>query len=71
MKKAIEDFEGVSYENILLGNGAAEIIFNIVRGIKPKKALVLAPTFSEYEEALKSIGCSIEHFYLEKKIAFL
>lgn len=70
LKKAIEDFEGVSYENILLGNGAAEIIFNIVRGVKPKKALVLAPTFSEYEEALKSIGCSIEHFYLREEDSF-
>ena len=45
LKKAIEDFEGVSYENILLGNGAAEIIFNIVRGIKPKKSSCTGTNF--------------------------
>ena len=70
LKKAIESFERVSYENILLGNGAAEVIFNIVRGLKPKKALVMAPTFSEYEEALKSVECSIEHFYLKEEDNF-
>ena len=66
LKKSIESFEGITYENILLGNGAAEVIFNVVRGLKPKKALVMAPTFSEYEEALKSVDCSIEHFYLKE-----
>lgn len=70
LKKAIESFESVHYENILLGNGAAEVIFNIVRGLQPKKALVMAPTFSEYEEALKSVDCSIEHFYLREEDNF-
>lgn len=70
LKKAIESFEGVSYENILLGNGAAEVIFNVVRGLKPKKALLMAPTFSEYEEALKSVDCCIEHFYLKEEDDF-
>ncbi len=70
LKKAIENFEGVSYENILLGNGAAEVIFNVIRGLKPKKALVMAPTFSEYEEALRSVDCSVEHFYLKEEDNF-
>ncbi|MDO4534881.1 MAG: threonine-phosphate decarboxylase CobD [Clostridium perfringens] len=70
LKKAIESFEGISYDNILLGNGAAEVIFNVIRGIKPKKALVMAPTFSEYEEALKSVECSVEHFYLKEENKF-
>lgn len=70
LKKAIEIFEGVHYENILIGNGAAEVIFNVVRGIKPKTALVMAPTFSEYEEALKSVECSIKHFYLKEEDKF-
>ncbi len=70
LKKAIESFENVPYENILLGNGAADVIFNVVRGIKPKKALLMAPTFSEYEEACLSIDCDIEHFYLKEEDNF-
>lgn len=70
LKKSIEDFEKVDYENILIGNGAAEVIFNVVRGVKPKRALVMAPTFSEYEEALNSVECGIKHFYLKEKDKF-
>lgn len=65
-KKAIEEYESVDINNILLGNGAAEVIFNIVRGLKPEKALIPAPTFVEYEDALKSVGCSINHYKLKE-----
>lgn len=65
LKKAIEEYEKVDMNKIILGNGAAEVIFNIARGLKPKKALLPAPTFVEYEDALKSVGCSINHFKLK------
>lgn len=65
LKKAIEEYENIDMDNIILGNGAAEVIFNIVRGLKPKKALLPAPTFAEYEDALKSIGCKVNHYKLK------
>ncbi|MGL5415957.1 MAG: threonine-phosphate decarboxylase CobD [Clostridium sp.] len=65
LKNAIKEYENIGYENILLGNGAAEVIFNISRGLKPKKALLLAPTFSEYEESLKSVDCFIEYYKMD------
>lgn len=65
LKKEISDFEKVALENIVLGNGAAEVIFNVVRGIKPKKALIVAPTFSEYEDALNSVECEVNHYVLK------
>ncbi|MBF0472657.1 MAG: threonine-phosphate decarboxylase [Nitrospirae bacterium] len=43
----------VPIENILCGNGSTEIIYLIVSALKPKKVLLLAPTFSEYERAIK------------------
>ena len=49
LKNSIANFEDINSQNIILGNGAAEAIFNIVRALKPKKALLPAPTFSEYE----------------------
>lgn len=46
----------VSGDNIILGNGAAEVIYNVVRAVNPKKTMIMAPTFSEYEEAVTSIS---------------
>lgn len=57
-------------ENIVLGNGAAEVLFSVVRGAKPKKAIVLAPTFSEYEEALESVDAEVNLYYLKEENNF-
>lgn len=70
LKNSIEKFENVNSKNIFLGNGAAEVIFNIVRALKPKKALLPAPTFSEYEEAILSIDGEIEYFHLKEENNF-
>lgn len=67
LKSAISNFEEIDYNNLVLGNGAAEIIFNLVRAINPKKVLIPAPTFSEYEEASLSINSSIEYYYLKEE----
>lgn len=42
----------VGVEHILCGNGSTEIIYLIVRALKPKKILLPSPTFSEYERAI-------------------
>ena len=70
LKNSIGEFENIDSRNIFLGNGAAEVIFNIVRAFKPKKALLPAPTFSEYEEAILSVGGDIEYFYLKEENNF-
>lgn len=67
LKSSLSKYEGIDISNILLGNGAAEVIFNIVRGMKPKKVLLPAPTFSEYEDAVKSIGGEIKYYILNKE----
>lgn len=67
LKQAILKYDGIDCEDILLGNGAAEVIFNIARGLQPGKALVPAPTFSEYEDALRAIGCEVTHYIMNNK----
>lgn len=67
---AIADFEQVPTDFILCGNGAADIIFRMTLACKPKKALVLAPTFAEYETALESVGCQVTHYFLEEQKNF-
>lgn len=66
LKKAIGQYEKIDIKHIFLGNGAAEVIFNIVRGLKPQKALLPAPTFAEYEDALKSVECKVKHYKLKE-----
>lgn len=63
-------YEGVPEEWILCGNGAADLIFRLVYGIKPKKAMVLAPTFAEYEEALNQVSCQVLRYELKKESNF-
>ena len=52
------------------GNGAAELIFLIVQARRPKRALLIAPSFLEYEQALKNGGCEISWFDLKEEEGF-
>jgi L-threonine-O-3-phosphate decarboxylase len=70
LTRAIGEFENVNRENIILGNGAAEVLFNVVRGINPKKALILAPTFSEYEEATRAVYGEVIYYELKEEDNF-
>ena len=68
--KALSKHENVPEDTILCGNGAADVIFSLVYAVKPQKALIQAPTFAEYEQALKSVDCGIEYFYTKKEQNF-
>ena len=70
LKNSISSFENINPKNVILGNGAAEVIFNIVRALNPKKVLLPAPTFSEYEEATLSINGEIKYYKLKEKNNF-
>lgn len=63
--------EGVPTEQILCGNGAADLIFRLVWAQKPRRALVTAPTFAEYATALESVGCTVERFFLREQEGFV
>lgn len=71
LRAAIGDKEGVPAENILCGNGAAELIYRAVLARKPKRALVTDPSFSEYEAALKTAGCQIAYHALRREKGFV
>lgn len=43
----------VNPENLVPGNGAAELIAMAIETLRPKKAFILSPTFSEYALACK------------------
>ncbi len=57
---------GIGTENLILGNGAVELIYLLAQALKPAKALIPAPTFSEYGAALECQGAQIRISYLQQ-----
>lgn len=70
LTQAISDFEGVPKEAILCGNGAAELIYGYCDTVRPKSAVELAPTFSEYALALERVGCKVSRYFLRQEREF-
>lgn len=70
LRKELSEYLKVNPENIIAGNGAVELIHLICRALRPKKALIVVPTFSEYEFVLKSVGCKTEFFPLKSRDNF-
>lgn len=66
----LSKYEGVPAEWLLCGNGAADLIYRTAYAVRPKKAMVLAPTFTEYEEALRAVSCRVEHYKLSEANGF-
>ena len=60
LRKAVADKYGLRSEHLLCGNGAADLIYRIAYAVRPRRAIVPAPDFSEYEKALQQVGCEIK-----------
>ena len=70
LRTAIAARDGAEPEQVICGSGAADLIFRLCLTLKPKRALVTAPTFSEYEQALRLSGCAVERFTLSPEGSF-
>ena len=70
LRRALAEAEGVPIKSIICGNGAADLIFGLALALKPGKALLPAPTFAEYEQALRAWGCETEYYVLSEEEGF-
>ncbi len=61
---------GIEKTEIILGNGATELIYLYARTIKADKVLILQPTFNEYERAFRISGSRIFNFLLSEEDGF-
>ncbi len=68
--KELAAFEGISESYLLCGNGAADLIYRLVFAARPQRALLPAPTFSEYERALQAVGAQIDLHMLREGDGF-
>lgn len=58
LRQKLSNLNKVNLSDIILGNGATEIIFLFMKVINPKKILIVSPTFGEYERAVKATEIS-------------
>lgn len=71
LRESIGNYNNINSENIIVGNGATEVLFLYMKALKPKKVLIASPTFAEYERALNNIECEIDFFELKEKENFI
>lgn len=64
LRQAIGSHFNLSAEDVFVGNGAVQMIFDTATALHSKHALVLAPTFGEYERSLTRAGTTVSHFEL-------
>lgn len=70
LRAALSDKLGIAPAHILCGNGAADLIFRLALAVKPKTALVTAPTFAEYALALQTTDCTVLYHALYESEGF-
>lgn len=59
LRRSLGEFHAIVPEQIVCGNGGADVLFRFVRAVMPKRAILPVPTFSEYEKALREVGCAV------------
>jgi len=70
LREKLGEHEGVPADWIFCGDGAADLIFRAALALRPRRALVTAPAFAEYETALSMVGCETVHCALREEDGF-
>lgn len=66
LTKKLAVHEHFPAENIVCGNGADDLIYRIVHALRPERAVILRPTFSEYAKALGEVRCEVGRYAPEQ-----
>jgi len=69
-KRILSEKLNVGKGSLILGNGATELIYLFARAIRPKKVLIIQPTFTEYNRAFELNDGSILNFKTDEKNDF-
>ena len=66
LRTAISNYCNVDMKHIILGNGTSELIRKTFDSIKPKKTMIVGPTYSEYKNAAILNGSEVEMYMLNQ-----
>ena len=69
-RKSLGQYHNLDIANIIMGNGATEILFLIMETLRPGKVLIPSPSFAEYRSAAESVGSTIVDYRLEEENEF-
>ena len=67
---ALSEREGIPAAHVLCGNGAAELIYSLTAALRPASAVLCAPSFEEYRQALSAAGARIRTVFLKEETGF-
>ena len=66
LRSALAKHFSISEENILCGNGSADLLMRICAALQPKNVLLPAPTFSEYARCVRLFGGTVKEYPLSE-----
>jgi threonine-phosphate decarboxylase len=70
LRNAIAKYTAANIEDIIVGNGATELISLFIQIKNPKGALIIGPTYSEYEREIFLGGGSCHYYRLKEENDF-
>lgn len=70
LRTSISNYVHVNPDHIIVGNGSTELISLFVQTTSPKKALLITPTYSEYEREIALHGGTLDTFPLYEEDNF-
>jgi threonine-phosphate decarboxylase len=70
LRLALAGRHGLATENLCVGNGSTELIYLLPRLVAGRRALVIAPPFSEYARALHRDGLEVGYLHLSPEDGF-
>ena len=59
VKQAVSAFYGLEQEQLVLGNGAAELFYLFLQVIRPQRIGLPVPSFSDYQRAAEAVGAEL------------
>lgn len=71
LRGCIAQYAGTDPENIIMGNGSTELISLFIQMEHPKKALIIGPTYSEYEREIALGGGTCLYYPLKEELDFV
>jgi threonine-phosphate decarboxylase len=64
LKEALAERHGLQSAEVLVGNGSTQLIYLLCVALRPRRALIVGPAFSEYGNALALTGANIRSISL-------
>ncbi len=71
LRRCIAAYAGCDDSQVLVGNGSTELISLFIQLEQPKKALIIGPTYSEYEREIALGGGACLYYPLKEELDFV